>query len=116
MKVLVGTIQELPEIKLPRAVATEKKVIFGPNRCWETHVLRVYRINKNGSTPEDKHEWPHWVYVIRGQGVVRIARKEYQISEGSYMFIPGNELHNLENTTPDPLEFICIVPAFTEDF
>jgi quercetin dioxygenase-like cupin family protein len=115
MEKIFGNIRDLPVIDLPRCKNTEKKIIFSRNDCWQSHSMRIYQIKKGGNTPVEEHDWPHLVYVTKGKGFVRIGGKEYSIEEGSYFFIPGNTIHNLHNEEEDILEFICIVPSYTEE-
>jgi len=115
MEAIVGKVEELPAIKLPFPVETVKRIVFGPQKKWESHVMRLITMKKGGYCSDHNHEWPHWVFVIRGKGVVKIKGKEDFLEKKSYIFIPGNVVHSIKNVEKEPFEFLCIVPALTED-
>ena len=45
-----------------------------------------------------RHKQAEIYYIIEGQGLMRIDGTEYQVSEGSVIFIPGDAEHGIRNT------------------
>lgn len=72
--------------------------------------MRVIEVEPGKSTPHHQHWWEHEVYVLAGAGVVKGEAGETAISEGSVVFVPGEEMHQFVNTGKGVLRFICMVP------
>jgi len=73
--------------------------------------LRVYTIGKDGCTPLDRHEYEHHVYVLGGQGLLRVEKNDSklrQLHEGDSIFIPSNAVHQFINERDEPLVFLCV--------
>jgi len=45
-----------------------------------------------------RHKQAEIYYIIEGEGLMKIDSKEYQVSEGSVVFIPGDAEHDIRNT------------------
>ena len=69
--------------------------------------LRLFTIEPGFSTPLERHEHEHEVYVLRGVGVLRGEEGEVEVKPGDAIFIASNELHQFVNTGEEPLEFLC---------
>jgi quercetin dioxygenase-like cupin family protein len=87
-----------------------KRVLITPQDGWKGWVMRHFEIGPEGYTLKHSHPWPHINYIIKGQGMLYIDGKEYEITEGSFAYIPSNALHQFINIGKDVLELICIVP------
>ncbi|MGI6575194.1 MAG: cupin domain-containing protein [bacterium] len=107
-----GHKDHLKEFPIPEEHArnTIRKVVFSPERGWDSHVMRIFTMGEKGRTYEHTHPWQHYVFILAGTGKVVVADTEYLVEYGHYLFIPGNTPHYLENTGKEPFEFICIVP------
>lgn len=58
--------------------------------------LRLYAIGKDGHTPLDQHEYEHHVYVLTGQGILKVEENGpilRQLRGGDSIFIPSNAIH-----------------------
>jgi quercetin dioxygenase-like cupin family protein len=73
--------------------------------------MRVFELEPGGFTPRHQHPWPHINYVVQGNGTLYLNGQENPIEAGSYAYVPGNELHQFQNTSNEVLKFICIVPS-----
>jgi len=72
--------------------------------------MRVFEVQPGCATPYHRHWWEHEVFVLAGEGVVRGEEGEQPIQEGTVIFIPGDETHQLVNTGQETLRFICLIP------
>lgn len=53
------------------------------------------------------------VYLVRGNGLVTIAGKDYQVSPGHAYLVPQGTIHRFVNLGPDPAVVLSIFsPAF----
>lgn len=86
------------------------QVCIGESEGWDSHVMRVMTVEKDGYTPKHSHPWPHTNYVISGQGTLLITDEEKEIKTGSIAYVDSNTLHQFKNTGDEDLVFICIVP------
>jgi quercetin dioxygenase-like cupin family protein len=89
---------------------TTKSNVIGPPQGWDSHTLRVFRIEPEGNTPRHQHDWEHVNHVISGRGQLMIAGETFELSEKDFAFVPPNTEHQFTNPHNEPFEFICIVP------
>jgi len=73
--------------------------------------MRVFDIEPGGYTPLHHHPWEHEMFVLGGKGCVVKEGKEVSLSQGSVVFIPPNEEHQVKNTSQEPFTLICLIPA-----
>jgi len=98
-------------VKMDGVKDVTKVNVVGPDQGWDSHVLRVFRIEPGGFTPRHKHDWEHINHVISGRGRLRIAENVHEIGEKDFAVVPPNTEHQFENPYDEPFEFICIVPT-----
>lgn len=72
--------------------------------------MRVFEVEPGHASPFHTHWNEHEVFVLSGRGVVRDESNEAPLSQGSVVFVPGDEKHQFINTGQDVLRFICLVP------
>lgn len=84
--------------------------VVGENDGAPRFAMRVIEVQPGRSTPHHQHWWEHEVFILSGRGVVKGGGRERPISEGSVVFMPGNEMHQFTNTGDEVLRFICMVP------
>ncbi len=87
-----------------------KQVLVGPDQGWDSHVMRVFTVGKDGYTPKHSHSWPHINYIISGEGVLFVDGKEYPVKAGGTAFVPGGSEHQFRQKGESEFSFICIVP------
>lgn len=109
---IVGNVKDLDGKKLENDLVknVNMKVLVSPENGWDDYVMRVFDLDKDGYSPKHKHDWPHINYVISGKGNLMIDNIDYEISEGSYAYVPANTIHQFKNVGDHKLSFICIVP------
>jgi len=108
--VIIKDYKFLP-VREEGAEDTEKAVLIGEEEGARNFIMRVFRIIPGGFTPYHKHDWEHEVYILRGEGTVKIAGKEEPIKQRDAAFIPPNIEHQFINTGNEILEFICVIPT-----
>ncbi len=108
----VSSIKEIPGIKLNNDVMKNvtKQVLVGPEQGWDSHVMRVFTLDKGGYTPRHSHPWPHINYIISGEGVLFADGKEFDVKAGGTAFVPGGIEHQFTQKGDGEFSFICIVP------
>ena len=76
----------------------------------EIFAMRMFEIDAEGHIPYHAHDWEHEVFVLEGEGEVKIEGKSYPIKKDSVVFVePGLE-HGFKNTGEELLRFLCLIP------
>jgi quercetin dioxygenase-like cupin family protein len=92
------------------AAAVSKQVVIGPADGAASFALRYFEVAPGGRTALDRHDHDHGVMVLRGRGVARLGKRELEIGFGDVLYIAPRETHQLVNTGPEPLGFLCVIP------
>ena len=108
--IYVGRFEDLPVIPAADHAGTEKRVVFGPTNFWEDHVMRHFSIEAGAKSPFHAHDWPHYVVILEGSAKAQIMGKTYDLSVGSWAYVPSDTEHFFENVGETGLKFLCIVP------
>ena len=58
-----------------------------------------------------QHAHDHGVVVLHGRGRVRLGDEEHAIGFGDVVYVAPHEPHAFEADGPEPLGFLCVVPA-----
>jgi quercetin dioxygenase-like cupin family protein len=89
------------------------KVLISPACGSDEMVLRLFEVGKDGYSANHDHDYPHYVYVVEGEGYVELDHQKYPIEAGSFSFIPPGVQHQLVNTAQDGtlMKFLCMVPV-----
>ncbi len=72
--------------------------------------MRVFEIEPGGYTPLHHHPWEHEMFVCAGKGCAVQEGKEVSLNQGSVVFIPSNEEHQIKHTSQESFAFICLIP------
>jgi len=94
----------------PAAEGVTMRVAIGPQEGAPVFNMRVFEVQPGCASPYHSHWWEHEVFVLSGQGVVKMAEGEAPVGHGSTVFVPGGEMHQFRNTGTDLLRFLCLVP------
>ena len=54
------------------------------------------------------HEWEHAMYILEGEGKMKVADEENIIKKGMLIFVPRDAVHSLENTGQGELTVLGI--------
>ena len=59
-----GKIKDLPTADAgTHMLGGEKRIVFGPERFWPTHVMRCFTLQPGGMAANNHHPWEHWFAV-----------------------------------------------------
>lgn len=97
---------------MPGAEGVSMQLLCGPADGCPTFAMRKFVVAPGGCTPKHQHDYEHEVLIVAGHGLAFGNGKENPIHAGDVLFVPANELHQFRNPSAEPLEFICLVPAF----
>ena len=101
--------KSLPRVKTPQGEMTE---ILNRELCGAENVLGVLRWLKPGeelsAQAPDRHQL---VYLMEGQGRIRLNGKDYDVSQGAGVYLGPSESAQIQATGAVPLKlFHLVVP------
>jgi quercetin dioxygenase-like cupin family protein len=72
--------------------------------------MRVFRVEPGGHIKAHRHPWEHEIFIISGEGEIRIGSQKRRVEKGYFVFIPPCIEHEYWNRGTQDLEFICVIP------
>ena len=87
--------------------------MIGKKEGAENFAFRYYQIESGGHSQKEQHPYDHGILILQGGGEVLLAETTYAISRGDIIHIPPDALHQISNPGPEPLGFLCVIPART---
>lgn len=72
--------------------------------------MRLFELESDGNTPFHAHDWEHEVFILEGEGEVKIDEKTYPIKKDSVVFVEPKQKHGFKNTGNSLLKFLCLIP------
>ncbi|MHA1568470.1 MAG: cupin domain-containing protein [Alphaproteobacteria bacterium] len=81
---------------------------YGESTCFH---LRYFELAPGGYTTFERHEHEHVIFVVRGEGRVRIGQDWYFVEFGDVAYVPPHFVHQLRNPGSEPFGFLCVVNA-----
>lgn len=81
-----------------------------PNFC-----MRLFELAPGGHTPCHSHEWEHEIFIHSGEGMILRKGEWVSVGTGKVVFIPGNEEHQIKNTSSEALTFVCLIPSGVQE-
>lgn len=101
--------KDVPKEVIKVGAETTKQVLIsdseGPH-----FAMRKFTISPNGFMPNHTNSVEHEQYVIKGTARISIGGKEFDVQQGSVVFIPANIPHWYKNTGIENFEFLCVIP------
>jgi quercetin dioxygenase-like cupin family protein len=94
----------------PALEGVTMRVVIGPEEGAPFFNMRIFEVQPGHASPHHSHWWEHEVFVLSGEGMMKTDEGDLPVSQGSAIFVPGGEMHQLRNTGDDVLCFICLVP------
>ncbi len=86
-------------------------VVIGKADGANNFCMRLFELSEGGYSPRHTHEWEHEIFIHSGKGEILYEGKWAPVKEGYAIFIPGNEEHQIRNTSDKPLIFLCLIPS-----
>jgi len=111
-----GKMRDLKALGTGEGDSISKRVVFGPGKFWEDHVMRVFTVKPGASSPFHSHDWPHYVIFLQGRSAGNIDGVKVDLEKGDFAYVPPNVDHNFTNSGTEDLTFICIVPTMGDDY
>ena len=103
------------DVPLERYVAGEgggtKQVLIGPDDGAASFAVRYFEIAPGGASSLDTHAHDHGVVILRGRGTVCLGDERHSLGVGDVVYVSPGEVHQFESAGPEPLGFLCVVPA-----
>ncbi|SFM74430.1 cupin domain-containing protein [Thermodesulforhabdus norvegica] len=87
------------------------RVLIGKDDGAGKFCMRIFELEPGGHTPLHAHDWEHEIFVHKGSGSVWQKGQWVPIEEGTAIFIPGGEEHQIRNTGTEVLTFVCLIPS-----
>lgn len=87
-----------------------KQVLIGHDDGAPNFEVRAFTIPPHGFSSLDQHPHDHGVLILHGKTRVMLGESFEELEAGDVVYIPGNERHQFENLTEDPMVFLCIIP------
>jgi len=72
--------------------------------------MRLFQLKPGGYTPFHQHPWEHEVFIVSGQGKLKLNKDERELQQGDFVFVEADALHQFQNNGAEELQFICVVP------
>lgn len=69
-------------------------------------------IIKNEVKPHKHQYHSEHVYVVEGEGQMKLGNQEFKIKKNDFIFIPKNTVHSVKTTSKEPLKVISIQAPF----
>lgn len=83
----------------------------------QNYEMRKVVIPAGGSSSRGSHAHEHVVYVLSGSGSISGEDGSQTLHPGLSVFVPGGEVHQwINEDLQRDFEFLCIIPAGSEDF
>ena len=111
MKVQSLESHEQKRVEMDGASGAKIRMLVGPDDGATNFHMRQFEVEPGGHTPHHSHDYEHEILVLGGTGTARSAQGDHPIRKGDVIFIAPNEVHQFVNPGPDPLSFICLIPA-----
>jgi len=111
--ILIVSASSVPTEDFMKNGAEKVKVryLFDERHGSDRFSLRLYTLEKGGHTPLDEHAYEHHVYVLSGEGLLRLSRVTRPLKAlkpGDAIFIPSMAVHQFSNEADEPFVFLCV--------
>lgn len=102
--------QQTP-VNMEGAEGVTMRMLIGPDDGAPNFHMRHFMVQAGGHTPYHQHDYEHEVLILSGSGVVKSEQGDRPVERDAVVFVPANEKHQFQNAGPEPLEFMCLIPA-----
>jgi quercetin dioxygenase-like cupin family protein len=70
--------------------------------------IRIFEVQPGTENELHSHAYSHDLYVIQGQGIVRLEGKNERIQQGDVVFIKPEVAHSFANKSAEAFQFLCV--------
>ncbi len=108
----VGYYKDISPEELPEKFGSDATIRWLIKKEDEapTFAMRVFTIYPGGHINPHDHPWEHEIFILSGNGRIRIGSNWYDVKKGFYIYVPPNVEHEYINNGSEPMEFICVIP------
>ena len=72
-------------------------------------IVRYFEVQSGGYSSLERHQHPHAVVVLRGEGRVVLGGQSHAIAPYDCVYVAPGAIHQFHATGGEPLGFLCIV-------
>jgi quercetin dioxygenase-like cupin family protein len=101
---------EAVEMGMPGAEGVTMRVVIGPAQGAKNFVMRVFEVAPGGHTPLHRHDFEHEIFIHAGRGEIIDEGATKAVEPGHVAFLAPNNEHQIRNTGPATLVFVCVIP------
>lgn len=101
---------EAPKLKVAIGERSWFRPLISKDDGAPHYTMRIFEIEEGGFIRDHQHPWEHELFVIEGEGEIRIGDKVYRVKPGDAIFIPENVVHSYRNVGKGVWRFICVIP------
>ncbi len=102
------TVVNLDTLKAPSKTDNiYNKALFNDSLCSSFCI-----VIKNEVKPHKHQYHSEHVYVIEGEGQMKLGNQEFKIKKNDFIFIPKNTDHSVKTTSKQPLKVISVQAPF----
>ncbi|MBM4436146.1 MAG: cupin domain-containing protein [Actinobacteria bacterium] len=87
-----------------------KRDLVGKRDHAPNFAMRLFEVAPGGATAHHRHAWEHEVFILEGAGQLLTDEGPKPFAAGSAVFVPGDTMHQFQNTSRSKLKFICVIP------
>jgi quercetin dioxygenase-like cupin family protein len=88
-----------------------KTLISGDKTASRGIVMGVGEIPPYERLVRHRHIQPEVYFVLEGSGIIAVGAEDRTVGPGTAIYIPGDAVHSLTNTSASPLRFLYAFPA-----
>lgn len=101
------------DVKKPviRNFKAHKNPLLGAQDGVSTYVMLYVRHAPGESSPDHIHPWEHQAFITEGSGVLVCDGKDYPISTGDAVLVPGGVRHQFKNTGTVTMSRVTVNPV-----
>ena len=111
MKIEKSSNIEKKTVIMEGAKDIDIRVLISKNDGAHNFAMRMFEVQPGGHTPLHVHPHEHEVFILEGKGTFHCEGKDYPFEPEHVIFVPGDAIHNFQNTGDSLLRFLCLVPA-----
>lgn len=76
--------------------------------------MRRFVVKKGGHTPYHQHDYEHEIFVMSGQGVLKVEGEDHTLHPEDVIYVPANDWHQFRNAGEADFVFMCLIPRVDE--
>ncbi len=110
----VRSASQFPLEPIGAGKGASRQVLLGVDTGSTFHTRR-FVMEPGGGMPEHTNSVEHQQYVLRGSARVGIGDEIFDVEAGTVVHIPAGVPHWYRVVSPEPFEFLCMVPAEADE-